>query len=158
MLPITIKCYPTSSILQDKPLSSLNILSGLYHCIGSSSPQTAQCQSLGPGPTHPSQSSSNLINSPHTASLASWKKGRYTYLLLFCYGSYNQALNKTEKKSSVHIIKCYTDMLPALMGPSYVHHSPWFCMRAGITAATFVSPTVLCPIKYVSKGFQWKSK
>lgn len=82
---------------------------------------------------------------PNTHSLSCFLEERpvHTSLTVLCYGSYNHALNKRENKSAVHIIKCYTNMIPALMASFYLHYSTWSCMRAGITSVTFVSPTVL---------------
>lgn len=95
------------------------------------------------------------ILSPPPAPPASWKKGvlssserpMHVSPAVLWYGCYNHALNKTENKRAVHVVKHCTDANSNNNGVLLSPPQSGSCMSAGITFVTFVSPIVLHTIR-----------
>lgn len=157
--------YFKHPVRQTQPFSSPNTLSGLYHCMGSSSPWMDCPMPISQFRSYPSfQVQLTSYQPPHSLSYFPGRRGSFlplkalcTHLLLhtyLCYGYYNHALNERENKSALHVVKCSTDViLIMIMVSSCLHHSARSCVRAGITSVIFVSPIELYQIKFVNKFF-----
>lgn len=162
VLPIIIKCYPTSNPTTQFPKYPLWALSlpRLFPSTDSSTP-ISQLQFCSP-----CEVQLKLINSTQPFLLP-WKKGtssppespmQASLAVSRDYGYYNHALNERENKRALPVAECYPDVILIIMVASYLHHRTMSCTRSGIMRVTFVSPKVLYTIKFMSKFFQWMSK